>query len=67
MTFAVIHRFSTIRSSMLHTGRLGAGRLRAQCNLAPQERANLYVSRMPLAVITASLGGHPYRSERTRR
>ncbi|CAM2753282.1 hypothetical protein H7J50_03675 [Mycobacterium intermedium] len=26
--------------------------------LTPQERTNLYVSRMPIAVFTASLGGH---------
>jgi hypothetical protein len=45
--------------SMLSAGRVLAKRLRARCTLAPQERANLYVSRMPIAVITASLGGHP--------
>jgi hypothetical protein len=67
MTFVVNHRASTIRSSMLHAGRRAAGRMLARCNLTPQERANLYVSRMPLAVITASLGGHPCRSEGTRR
>lgn len=65
MTFVITHRVSTFRNSMLHAGRRAAGRLRARSNLTPQERANLYVSRMPLAVITASLGGHPYSSEET--
>jgi hypothetical protein len=43
---------------MLRTGRLLMGKLHARLHLTPQERANLYVSRMPIAVITASLGGH---------
>lgn len=55
MAFVVAHRVSP----MLHAGRRVAGRLRARRNLTPQERANLYVSRMAPAVITASLGGHP--------
>jgi hypothetical protein len=44
---------------MLGTGRLLANKLRARFTLTPQERANLYVSRMPIAVVTASLSGHP--------
>ncbi len=44
--------------SMLRAGRLLADKLHAGSRLTPQERANLYVSRMPIAVITASLGGH---------
>lgn len=36
-----------------------ARKLSSRFLLTPQERANLYVSRMPIAVVTASLGGHP--------
>jgi hypothetical protein len=44
---------------MLRVGRLLAKKLHARSALTPQERANLYVSRTPIAVVTASLGGHP--------
>ena len=47
---------------MLRSARRLMSRLRVRCTLSPQERANLYVSRMPIAVITASLGGHPSTS-----
>jgi hypothetical protein len=47
----------------LLSGRHVAGRFRRRLNLTPQERANQYVSRMPIAVITASLGGHPISQE----
>jgi hypothetical protein len=40
--------------------------LHRRLTLTPEERANLYVSRMPIAVITASLGGHPASSGRER-
>jgi hypothetical protein len=43
---------------MLHAGRWLANRFHLQASLTPQERANLYVSRMPIAMVTASLGGH---------
>ena len=69
MAFVVAHRHSGFMSrrgrSMLcadrltRVSRLLVNKLRARANLTPQERANLYVSRMPIAVITASLGGHP--------
>jgi hypothetical protein len=63
MAFVVAHRhsgFMTSRGrSMMRAGRQLVHKLCARSNLTPQERANLYVSRMPIAVITASLGGHP--------
>ena len=63
MAFVVAHRLTGIArarsASMLRAGRLLAKKLHARSGLTPQERANLYVSRMPIAVVTASLGGHP--------
>jgi hypothetical protein len=50
------------RWTKLRWGRRLVARLRRRLNLTPQERANLYVSRMPIAVVTASLGGHPISS-----
>ena len=63
MTFVVAQRVSGVTRlrgrSMLRAGRLLMSKLCARRTLTPQERANLYVSRMPIAVVTASLGGHP--------
>lgn len=52
---------------MLRAGRLVANRLHLRAGLTPQERANLYVSRMPIAVVTASLGGHASGSDSNHR
>jgi hypothetical protein len=65
MAFVITHRFSAASKlrgrSMLRAGRLLANKLHLQGGLTPQERANLYVSRMPIAMVTASLGGHVSR------
>jgi hypothetical protein len=63
MAFVVTQRLTGLTRgrgrSMLRAGRLLANKLHVRSALTPQERANLYVSRMPIAVVTASLGGHP--------
>jgi hypothetical protein len=67
MAFVLTHRVSRFHGrAKLLSGRHVAGRFRRRFNLTPQERANLYVSRTPIAVITASLGGHPIRREMDR-
>lgn len=52
MAFVVTQR-------IFNASREFAAKLGARSALTPQERANLYVSRMPIAVVSASLGGHP--------
>ncbi len=60
MAFAFAHPVSTgYGRAHLRTGRRMAAWLHRRFTLTPQERANLYVSRMPIAVVTAALGGHP--------
>jgi hypothetical protein len=67
MTYVVTSRVPTISGSVLHAGWRAAGRFRARCKLTPQERANLYVSQMSPAVITATLGGRVYSGQAIRR
>ena len=64
MTFVVTHRISAVYpEARAVDAAVPAGcwrtSWRAGFALTPQERANLYVSRMPIAVVAASLGGHP--------
>jgi hypothetical protein len=64
MTLVFKHRVSTVlKWTKLHKGQPLAAWLHRRLNLTPQERANLYVSRMPIAVVTASLGGHPISND----
>jgi len=67
MAFVFAHRVLMVHGrAKLQSGRPVAAWFRRRLNLTPQERANLYVSRMPIAVITASLGAHPTGSDRNR-
>ena len=67
MAFVFAHPVSTRHGwPRLQRGRRMAAWLHRHVNLTPEERANLYVSRMPIAVITASLGGHPTGGGRDR-
>lgn len=63
MAFVSVHPLTHIReSALLRAGRDAAGRLRRRRDLTAEQRAHRYVSRMPVAVVTASLGGHPMRA-----
>ncbi|MGF6883044.1 hypothetical protein ABIA39_001985 [Nocardia sp. GAS34] len=56
MTFNTFTR----RNSMMAALGESARRVRARYNLTPEERHNLRAAQTPLAVVTASLGGHAY-------
>ncbi|RDI64754.1 hypothetical protein [Nocardia pseudobrasiliensis] len=51
MTFTTFPRLSLMTA---------ARRVRARYHLTPQERHNLRAAQTPLAVVSASLGAHPY-------
>jgi len=61
MTFVVAHRGSGFpmlhRRSMLRAGRQLTNKLRGWRIPTPQERADRYVSRMPIAVLAPPAGG----------
>ena len=71
MAFVVVHRATRAKGergeSILRAGRRMTERLSGRRSQTRQQRVDQYVSRMPIAVITASLGGHPaLRSARQR-
>lgn len=61
MAFAFAHRVAAAvrESAAVQAGRRVTRRLHTRRTLTPQQRAHRYISRMPVAVVTASLGGHP--------
>jgi len=62
MAFVLTQLFWAIRNeAMLRAVPRVVRRLTIRRPLTPLERTNLRASRPPLAVITASLGGHPHR------
>ena len=67
MTFVVTHRGSGFpmlhRHPMRRAGRQLTNKLRGWRIPTPQERANRYVSRMPIAVVTASPPGIRQRAD----
>lgn len=71
MTFVVAQRFSGVMSvrggKLMRAGRRLVDKFENRHSWTPQERANAYVSRMPIAVVTASMGGHPPLNTRTGR
>jgi hypothetical protein len=57
MTFTTFPRRTALRATLSESAR----RIRARYNLTPQERHYLRLSHTPVAVVTASLGGHTHR------
>ncbi|MBF6329645.1 hypothetical protein [Nocardia transvalensis] len=56
MTFTAFPRHVSLMAALGESAR----RVRARYNLTPEERRNLRAAQTPLAVVTASLGAHPY-------
>lgn len=56
MTFTTFPRHGSLMTALGESAR----RVRARYNLTPEERHNLCAGHTPLAVVTASLGGHSH-------